>query len=148
VTRRGGRATAHLIHGFIGVGKTTFAKRLEQALPAVRFSKDAWMARLFGVDPPAADFAENDRNVLSIIDDISSRCLALGLDVVLDLGFWSRVSRDLARSRLAEIGADYRLYRLTCSDAASWSRVEARNQRLDDSLLINPPNLRSLARAF
>jgi predicted kinase len=33
-------ATAHLIHGFLGVGKTTLARRLEQMIPAIRFSHD------------------------------------------------------------------------------------------------------------
>ena len=31
-------ATAHLIYGYLGAGKTTFAKKLERELPAIRFS--------------------------------------------------------------------------------------------------------------
>lgn len=42
-------ATAHLIHGFLGVGKTTFARQLEERLPAIRFSHDEWMARRYGM---------------------------------------------------------------------------------------------------
>lgn len=30
--------TAHLIHGFLGVGKTMRAGQLEQKVPAIRFS--------------------------------------------------------------------------------------------------------------
>jgi hypothetical protein len=37
-------STAHLIHGFLGAWKTTFAKKLEAELGAVRFSQDEWMA--------------------------------------------------------------------------------------------------------
>ena len=44
-------ATAHLIHGFLGAGKTTFARELEQNIPAIRFSHDEWMTRLYGDDP-------------------------------------------------------------------------------------------------
>jgi hypothetical protein len=33
-------ATAHLSHGFLGVGKTTLARRLEKDIPAIRFSHD------------------------------------------------------------------------------------------------------------
>jgi predicted kinase len=45
-------ATAHLIHGYLGAGKTTFARRLEEELPAIRFSHDEWMTNLYGDDPP------------------------------------------------------------------------------------------------
>jgi tRNA uridine 5-carbamoylmethylation protein Kti12 len=41
-------ATAHLIHGFLGAGKTTFARQLERELRAIRFSQDEWMANLNG----------------------------------------------------------------------------------------------------
>jgi predicted kinase len=33
-------ATAHLIHGFLGAGKTTLARQLERELPAIRFGAD------------------------------------------------------------------------------------------------------------
>jgi len=38
--------TAHLIHGYLGAGKTTFARQLERNIPAIRFSHDEWMVRL------------------------------------------------------------------------------------------------------
>jgi predicted kinase len=39
-------ATAHLIHGFLGVGKTTFARQLEGRLPAIRFSTTNGLRRM------------------------------------------------------------------------------------------------------
>ena len=41
-------ATAVLIYGYIGAGKTTLARRLERNRPAVRFSSDEWVAGLYG----------------------------------------------------------------------------------------------------
>jgi predicted kinase len=129
-------ATAHLIHGYLGAGKTTFAKRLELELPAVRFSHDEWMSRLFGDDPPADQFATLHGRVWDLMAEIWTRCLGLGTDVVLDLGFWSRVERDRVRDQVAAAGADCRLYELTCSETEAWARVEARNRDLGGSLLI------------
>jgi predicted kinase len=51
-------AKAHLIHGYLGAGKTTFARRLEQELRAIRFTHDEWMSRLYGDDPSADMFPE------------------------------------------------------------------------------------------
>lgn len=48
------KAQIHLLAGLNGAGKTTFARHLEATIPAVRFSLDEWMLRLYGlsVDDP------------------------------------------------------------------------------------------------
>ena len=35
--------TIHMMFGFIGSGKSTFARKLESELRAARFSPDEWM---------------------------------------------------------------------------------------------------------
>ena len=140
--------TAHLIHGYLGAGKTTFAKRLEADLPALRFSHDDWMSRLYGEDPPEADFAENHRRVWDLMGTLWPRALALGMDVVLDLGFWRRAERDRARELARAAGAEVHLYSLGCSDEVAWARIEARNRDLDGSLLITRDTFEVLKARF
>lgn len=129
-------ATAHLIHGFIGAGKTTLAKRLEAELPAIRFTHDEWMAALYGSDPPAERFGEYYRRVSGVMEGVWVRCLELGLDVVLDFGLWTRRDRDTLRARVASVGAETRLYALGGTDEELWARVERRNQELESGLFI------------
>ena len=129
-------ATAHLIHGFLGVGKTTLARRLEQDIPAIRFSHDEWMTRLYGDDPPVEHFAEFYRRVSEVLEEVWPRCLQLGADVVLDFGCWTRWERDAWRSKIAAIGGPARLYRVTCSEDEPWRRIEKRNTDLRGSLYI------------
>ncbi|WP_164935770.1 AAA family ATPase [Bradyrhizobium guangzhouense] len=128
--------TAHLIHGYIGAGKTTFARRLERQLPAIRFSHDEWMAALYGDDPPVDRFPEFHERVSKLIETHWTRCVELGLDVVLDFGFWSRTQRSQIRATVLALGGSARLYRLECPDDEAWRRVERRNLHLDGSLLI------------
>jgi predicted kinase len=129
-------ATAHLIHGFLGAGKTTFARHLEQRIPAIRFSHDEWMTRLYGDDPPVEQFAEFYRRVCEQLDEVWPRCLELGLDVVLDFGCWTRRERDALRAKIAAVGGAARLYRVTCAEEEAWRRIEKRNADLRGSLYI------------
>ena len=128
--------TAHLIHGYLGAGKTTFARQLERDIPAIRFSHDEWMVRLYGDDPPIEQFAVFYWRIHEQVEEIWLRCLELGLDVVLDFGFWTRQERDATRAKIIELGAEARLYRLTCPEDEAWRRIEKRNANLQGSLLI------------
>lgn len=129
-------ATAHLIHGFLGSGKTTLARRLEASLPAIRFTSDEWMARFYGNDPPPERFPDLYRRVADQIGTVWPRCLELGLDVVLDFGFWSRQERDETRAKVAAVEAAARLLCVACPEEEAWRRIAKRNTALDGSLFI------------
>ena len=129
-------ATAYLIHGYLGSGKTTYAKALEQKLDAVRFTHDEWMSKLYGDDPAEEYFADNAKRVSEVMEAVWTRCLQVGVDVILDFGFWSRSDRDQVRTMVSRLGANCCLYALSCSDGEAWRRIEARNRTLDSSLYI------------
>ena len=115
--------TLHLLCGFIGAGKTTFAKKLERDIPAVRFSPDEWMVKLYGHNPRAQDFQDYYDRVVNLIWQTTLHLLDLGLDVVLDFGFWSRASRDAARARATAARVPYKLYFVECSNVQRKSCV-------------------------
>ena len=129
-------STAHLLFGYIGSGKTTLAKELERQHNAVRFTPDEWMARLFGEDPPAEVFQEKASVILDIMEPMWIRCLSLGVDVILDYGFWRRSDRDRARQLVREVGAVPLLWRLDCPDEEGRERVALRNRADHRSLYI------------
>ena len=122
--------TLHLLCGFTGAGKTTFATKLERDIPAVRFSPDEWMVKLYGHNPPATDFQDYYDRVVDLIWQSTLRLLALGLDVVLDFGFWSHASRDAARARVAAADVPYKLYFLDCSEEVMRRRVLKRTEEM------------------
>ena len=130
--------TAHLVFGFLGSGKTTLAKKLERQHAAVRFTPDEWMARLFGEDPPADEFQERAAAILDVMQPLWSRCLSLGLDVVLDYGFWSRAERDATRATVENLAATAVLWSVSCSDDEARRRIALRNQAAHRSLYIAP----------
>ncbi len=128
-------ATLHLLCGFIGSGKTTFATKLEQDIPAVRFSPDEWIVKLYGSNPPATEFQGYYNCVADLIWQNTFRLLSLGLDVVLDFGFWSRASRDEARTKATEAGASCKLYFLDCPEEIMRRRVLKRTEEMPEGTL-------------
>ena len=120
-------AIAYLIHGYLGVGKTTFAKELEKNNRAIRFTHDEWMAQLYGSDPNEQLFPEYFQKVSKLIDSVWPRCLELGVNVVLDLNFWSKEQREVTRKIITNLKCEYRLFNIQCYDNMAWTRIEMRN---------------------
>lgn len=136
--RKGLGPTAHLLHGFVGAGKTTFARQLENETGAIRFTPDEWMHRLYGPNPPEDTFDEHWQKVTDLIWSIADRLLQAGNDVILDFGFWTRHARDEARARVLRSGALPRLYEITCPETVMRKRVRERSENPPpDSLWIN-----------
>ncbi|MCM5556419.1 AAA family ATPase [Pleomorphomonas sp. JP5] len=139
---------AFLLHGFIGAGKTTFAKRLEEEEKALRFTHDEWMNELYGNDPPADLFPEYARRVFRVMEMTWTRGLSVGTNVILDFGFWSWAERQRTRALVAEHGGDAILYRLHCADEVAWDRVSERNRMLAGGLFIAPGTFQTLKARF
>ncbi len=127
--------TLHLLHGMVGSGKTTFARRLEREFHAVRFSPDEWMVALHGTNPPESVFRPQLVRIMALIWELTGRVLRAGSDVVLEGGFWTRASRDEARQRAREIGVAWRLYALRCPVEDARRRVLARTAVLPPGTL-------------
>ena len=86
--------TVYLICGFIGAGKTTFAKKLEEKTGAVRITKDEWSIRLIGNDPTINGYAEWDTKIIGLSTDIAFQLVEKGIDVIIDHGFGAKEERD------------------------------------------------------
>lgn len=130
------KPTAHLIIGFIGAGKTTFARKLEKELGVVRFTKDEWMVRIFGNSPfmnkfENDTFHEYDSKMAKLATDMALRCLSTGASVIIDDGFWFRKQRDEMRQTLKDIGAEAKFYYLDTPVEVMKARTVKRSE--------NPP---------
>ncbi|GAA5511539.1 hypothetical protein Dcar01_00250 [Deinococcus carri] len=123
-------ARIHALHGFIGSGKTTFARRLEREVPGLRLTSDEWMVALYGQDPPAELFPVYHARVMAVMEAQWTRALELGVPVILDHGFWTRESRDALRAKAAALGVPLTLYALTLPEEEARRRVRERNEQV------------------
>jgi predicted kinase len=137
--------TLHLICGLPGSGKTTLAKQLERDLPALRLAPDEWMARIVGDGYDDAKRAA----VEAVQWEIAARALSLGVNVILENGFWSRAERDDFRKRAAAVGVETRLHFLDLPREELLRRLAVRNAAAPpDTFRVNAAQLDLWLRSF
>ncbi len=120
----------YLICGFIGAGKTTFAKKLEEKTGAVRITKDEWSIRLIGNDPTIDGYEEWDHKICGLSRDVAFQIAEKGIDVIIDEGFWAKAQRDEMRRRTDAIGAKAVMYYVETPIETIRERVVGRNNNL------------------
>ena len=123
-------ATLHLLVGLPCAGKTTRAQQLEQELPALRLTLDAWHIHLFGQDAQEPEHDARHRRIEALLWTIARRALELGTHVILDYGFWAREEREDYRARAKQLGARSEVHFLDVPADELLRRLVRRNAQL------------------
>jgi predicted kinase len=131
--------TLYLIHGFVGVGKTTFSKKLEKETGTTRFTPDEWMIAEYG-NNPQGDFAVLEKHIKDKIWAAAQTALHAGKDVILDYGFWKRADREDYKERGKNLGAEVVLYNLVCNESVSTERTIKRTAAKESGALFIDEN--------
>lgn len=140
--------TLHVTHGFIGSGKTTFAKRLEREVDAIRFSPDEWLHILYGPEDGDGFYEKRDR-ISKLVWMNIDKLLELGQDVILDSGYWTKAERDDLRKKAKKNNFDLKIYYVQCpKDVALKRTVERTKDVPSDSMCISESTFNILWERF
>lgn len=131
-------ATLHLMVGLACSGKTTLAKKLEREQCALRLTPDEWHVHLFGQDVEELEHDARHSLIEMMLWNIASRALELGMNVILDFGFWAREEREDYRSRAKELGASSEVHFLDVPTDELMRRLTARNSQSSPSRFYIP----------
>lgn len=129
--------TIHLIVGFMGFGKTTLAKRLEKEIPAVCFTHDEFMRKLYSRNLPDAEFRVAYQKIDDLIWTLTERVINAGTDVILDYGFWSKAERKDAFIKAQNLADKVIFHQLFCDMKIAKARVMARTANNGAELFVD-----------
>ncbi|MDR2807465.1 MAG: ATP-binding protein [Spirochaetaceae bacterium] len=130
--------TLHLMVGLPCSGKTTKAKILEKEYNALLLTPDKWCLRLFGDDTMEKEHDKNHENVEEIQWEIAKRVLSLGIDVILDFGFWGKAERIYFRNKAKELGVNFTIHYMDIPKEELYKRLEERNKELPEGVFTIP----------
>lgn len=124
-----------MICGLPGSGKSTLAAKLERELSALLLTPDEWIERM--------NEDGHKKGKRKLVEDLQWRAarkaLKLGVNVVLENGFWSKAERRRYREEAAALGARVKLYFLDVPPEELRRRLHARNQNLPtNACYVNP----------
>lgn len=120
---------AYVICGFIGAGKTTFARKLEKETGAIRVTKDEWIIKIFGNKITLDNnFEVYDKNITKLATDIAFKILKAGKDVIIDEGFWVKSQRDDIKKKILQVEAKPIFYYVESSVEKMKERVINRSK--------------------
>lgn len=140
--------TIHLMVGFMGFGKTTIAKELEEKLPAVRLTHDEFMVKLYGRNIPYADFRINYKKVDELLWDLAEKIVKSGIDVIMDYGFWSHDDREKAYEKAKKITDSVIFHNVYCDMDIAKQRILNRTKENQNELYIGKDEFDALAKQY
>ncbi len=92
----------------------------------------------FGLDIDEEEHNTRHELIEAVLWDVAERVLMLGVDVILDFGFWGRSEREDYRSRAARLGAGSKVHFLNVPEEVLLARLRARNAQLPPGTFLIP----------
>lgn len=115
-----------MICGKICSGKSTYANQIRMKNNAVLLSVDEIMLAVFGQDA-GSDHDKYTGSIQKFLFDKSIELIELGVNVILDWGFWTKDSRRFAREFYHKHNIECEFHYIDISDEIWKQRLKTRN---------------------
>lgn len=111
-------------------GKTTYAKKLCQELPAVHYSIDELTMLLLG-PYPGDILDEYFEKLEGYFYSKAAETAKSGINAVIDVGLWTKDERTAAREYFKNAGAECEIHYIKVADSVWKERIERRNADIE-----------------
>ena len=114
---------------------------MEIELFALRLTPDEWHINLFGHDVYDPEHDKRHGLIEDRLWQIAARALSLGINIILDFGFWAKEERDDYRARAKKLGARSEVIFMDAGEEELMKRVRVRNENLSNTIAYIPEEL-------
>lgn len=130
-------STIYLICGFLGAGKTTYSKKLAETTGAIHLNPDDVCAQRYRPEEYENNWEDCFTQTLDFLWKEISTYIKQNKDVIFDVGFWSKASRDEAVNKVKKMGGNPIIYYVYAPDTILKQRIATRKGIIAERNLLN-----------
>ena len=130
-------STVYLICGFLGAGKTTYSKKLAQNTGAVHLNPDDVCMQKYKPQEYENNWEACFANTLDFLWQKVASYITQNQDVIFDMGFWSKSSRQNAIAKIRQMGGEPIIHYIYAPDFILKQRLMTRSGKIAEQNLLN-----------
>lgn len=120
----------YLLCGLPGSGKSTYARKLEEA-GAIRYTLDEELFKRFGRHFESG-YVEKEAETKTQLRDLCEESIKAGKSAILDFGFWKKTERDAYKQFVEGVGGEWKLLYFAVPEQELKRRLQVRNDADQD----------------
>lgn len=130
-------STIYLICGFLGAGKTTYSKKLVETTGAIHLNPDDVCMQKYSPEEYENNWEYCFTQTLDFLWQEISTYIKQNKDVIFDVGFWSKSSRDEAINKVKQMGGKPIIHYIYAPDSILKQRIATRKGIIAERNLLN-----------
>ena len=134
--------TIYLICGFLGAGKTTYSKKLAETSGAIHLNPDEVCMQKYSPEEYEKNWALCFAQTIDFLWQEIANYIQQNCDVVFDVGFWSKSSRQDAINRVINMGGKPIIHYIYAPDDILKQRLKMRTGKIAEHNLQNFDNIK------
>ena len=130
-------STVYLICGFLGAGKTTYSKKLAQNTGALHLNPDDVCMQKYKPQEYENNWEACFAKTLDFLWQKVASYITQNQDVIFDMGFWSKSSRQNAIAKIKQMGGEPIIHYIYAPDFILKQRLMTRSGKIAEQNLLN-----------
>lgn len=123
-------STVYLICGFLGAGKTTYSQKLAQDTKAIHLNPDEICMQKYSPEEYETNWEACFAQTLDFLWQEIGKHIKNNQDVIFDVGFWSKSSRNEAVAKVKQLGGTPIIYYIYAPDYILKQRIKSRTGKI------------------